>query len=195
MRALQRSLRLLWLAMLLTGCAALRPSTPQAPVSLEHLAQWEARGRIGVSGPEGGGSGSFLWHQQEDRADVQIRGPVGLGSVRLQVQGAPAEPQLELQTGDGSRLQSRAAWVELETRLGASLPAGHLRYWLLGLAAPGEHRWICGTDGEIALEQQGWRIVYQRFSNELGARLPVRLLATSGAARVRIVVDRWVLGP
>lgn len=183
------------LAAMLTSCAT-RPPPASVPVALEELAHWQARGRIGISGPEGGGSGSFLWQQQDDRADVQIRGPVGVGSVRLQVAGAPGNPELRLQTGDGVMLEAQAAWSELEARLGATLPAANLRYWLLGLAAPGAHRWSePGADGEISLEQQGWRIDYQRYSNQFGARLPVRLLATSGAARVRIVVDRWMLGP
>jgi outer membrane lipoprotein LolB len=126
---------------------------------------------------------------------VQIRGPVGIGSVRLELRGAPDRPEIELQTGDGEVLEADAAWSELEARLGATLPAGYLRYWLLGLAAPGEHRWSePGPAGEISLEQQGWRIDYQRYSDELGARLPLRLSATSGAARVRIAIDRWMLG-
>jgi len=181
---------------LLAGCAtAPKPSSPQAPVTIETLERWQARGRIGVSGPDGGGSGSFEWQQQADTAAVQIRGPAGIGSVRLKVQGEGEHPHLELQTGDGETLQSEAAWAELEARLGASLPAGNLRYWLLGLAAPGPHEWQPpAADGSVALEQQGWRIDYQRYSEEWGAKVPTRLRATSGEARVRIVIDRWQLG-
>jgi outer membrane lipoprotein LolB len=164
-------------------------------VPLERLDRWQAHGRIGVSGPEGGGSGSFDWQQDKDASNVQIRGPVGIGSVRLQVRGEPSHPQLQLQTGDGATLESDAAWAELEARLGASLPAGNLRYWLLGLAAPGDHRWSePNAAGEVSLEQQGWRIDYQRYSDEFGAKLPMRLRASSGDARVRIVIDRWRLG-
>ena len=90
---------------------------------------------------------------------------------------------------------SDAAWDELETRLGASVPAGNLRYWMLGLAAPGEHEWHePGSDGVVTLQQGGWRIDYQRYSTEPGARVPVRMSASNGEARVRIVVDRWQLG-
>ncbi len=46
----------------------------------------------------------------------------------------------------------------------------------------------------MTLEQGGWRIDYQRFSTEPGARVPVKMSASKGAARVRIVVDRWRLG-
>ena len=51
-------------------------------------------------------------------------------------------------------------------------------------------------DGEDAkaLEQDGWRIDYQKYSDEPGAHMPVRMRASSGETRVRIVVDQWQLG-
>jgi outer membrane lipoprotein LolB len=180
---------------LIAGCATPPKRVPGAPIALEQLNRWQANGRIGISGPDGGGSGSFEWQQRADAASVQIRGPVGIGSVRLQVSGNAEHPELQLQAGDGAILESDAAWSELESRLGASLPAGNLRFWLLGLAAPGAHEWQPpAEDGSVTLEQQGWRIDYQRYSDDAGARLPTRLRATSGDARVRIVVDRWQLG-
>lgn len=184
------------LVVFIAGCAtAPRPSGVLANIDLEHLDRWQARGRLGVSGPENGGSGSFDWQQRGDRTQVQIRGPVGVGSVRLELQGDPSSPQLKLETADGRKLESTAAWDELEARLGAPVPAGNLRYWILGLAAPGEHQWHePGADGVVTLEQGGWRIDYQRYSTEPGARVPVKLSASNGEARVRIVVDRWQLG-
>jgi outer membrane biogenesis lipoprotein LolB len=65
---------------------------------------------------------------------------------------------------------------------------------MLGVAAPGEHQWHDQGDGVVTLEQGGWRIDYQRYSTEPGAKVPVKLQATSGNARVRIVVDQWRLG-
>jgi outer membrane lipoprotein LolB len=195
MRALRTFFVIASVLVLLAGCAATPSRAPGAQVSLEQLERWQARGRIGVSGAEGGGSGSFEWQQQADQANVQIRGPVGIGSVRLQVSGDASNPQLKLQTGDGAMVESAAAWSELQARLGASLPAGNLRYWMLGLAAPGPHEWSEPNEaGEVSLQQQGWRIDYQRYSDEFGAKLPMRLNATSGAARVRIVIDGWQLG-
>lgn len=180
---------------LLAGCASAPPRGPGTAVDLAALEQWQARGRIGVSSAAGGGSGSFDWRQRKDAADVQIRGPIGIGSVKLKVHGEGPQPEIELQTGDGVKLEAEAAWAELETRLGASLPAGHMRYWLLGLPAPGPHQWLePREDGSTTLEQQGWRIDYQRYSDESGTKLPTRLRASSGDARVRIIIDRWQLG-
>jgi outer membrane lipoprotein LolB len=180
------------IAAFIAGCASVptRPGAP-LPADLADLHRWQAHGRLGISGTHSGGSGSFDWRQRGDRAEVQIRGPVGIGSVRLQLRG----DDLILETSDGQHLESAAAWTELEARLGAPVPASNLRYWMLGLAAPGEHQWHeHNPTGIVTLEQDGWRIDYQRYSSEPGIRVPVKMSATSGDAHVRIVVDRWRLG-
>lgn len=184
--------------LLAAGCATTpQPSGPGTaiPADLSELDRWQARGKLGVSGPENGGSGSFEWRQSGDRSDVDIRGPVGIGGVHLEMRGAGETPDLTLQTSDGRKLQSDAAWSELQSRLGVSVPAGNLRFWMLGVAAPGEHLWHEANEhGVVTLEQGGWRIDYQRYTDEFGARVPMRMTATSGDARVRIVIDRWQLG-
>jgi outer membrane lipoprotein LolB len=102
---------------------------------------------------------------------------------------------MKLETSRGEVLESQAAWDELQARLGATLPAGSMRFWMLGIPAPGEHRWLePAAEGEQTLEQDGWQINYQRYANDSGARVPVRIRATSGDTRVRIVIDRWRLG-
>jgi outer membrane lipoprotein LolB len=184
------------LLLLLSACVS-TPREPKGPLpaSLEQLDRWTAHGRLAVSGPTGGGSGSFDWQQKSTNAQVQIRGPVGIGSVHLQVDGDADHPQLKLDTADGRTLESDEAWHELEARLGAPVPAGNLRFWMLGLAAPGEHQWKEeDAQGVTRLEQGGWQIDYQNYSTEPGLKVPMRIRASSGEARVRIVIDRWQLG-
>lgn len=188
---------LLLIALLVTGCAGLQREEPPQPLpdDISELQRWQARGRLAVSAEGQGGSGSFEWLQRRDASDIQIRGPVGIGGVRLQLQGPGAQPDLVLETSDGHKVESDAAWAELQARLGAAVPAGHLRYWLLGVAAPGDHQWLEPTSpGVVSLAQDGWRIDYQRFTDEPGLRVPLRMNASSGDARVRIIIDRWRLG-
>jgi outer membrane lipoprotein LolB len=168
---------------MLAGCAGAPPRSGTAlPEDLHDLRYWQARGRLGVSGTGQGGSGTFAWEQSRDRADVQIRGPIGIGSVRLQMSGSADNPHLRLETADGQLFEADTAWQELESRLGAPIPAQKLRYWMIGLPAPGEHRWIEEPANRSAvLEQDGWRIEYQ-YSDEF-------------VGRVRIVIDRWSLEP
>lgn len=196
MRARLHAFAAVALSLAIVGCAGAPTRTGTAiPQDLSELSYWQARGRLGVSGAGNGGSGSFAWEQDDDRTNLQIRGPIGIGSVRLQMSGSALAPDLKLATSDGQTFRAESAWQELETRLGARVPAGKLRYWMLGLPAPGEYRWLADTGSDMpTLEQDGWRIEYQYAdgSDEPGgARLPRRIQAASGDARVRIVVDRW----
>jgi outer membrane lipoprotein LolB len=182
-------------ATVLSGCAhqPTRSSEP-LPADLAQLEHWQSHGRIAVSAAGSGGSGSFTWEQERDQSNVDIHGPIGIGSVNLRLRGAPEHPQLELRTAKGDVFQGDAAWSELEASLGAPVPAGFLRYWMLGLPAPGEHRWLAQDPQGSTLEQSGWQIEYQQYSDSSGARVPMRIRAVSGDARVRIVIDTWHLG-
>jgi len=184
------------IAMLLSGCVhqPTRPSGP-VPADLGQLEHWQSHGRIAVSAADSGGSGSFTWNQDRDQSNVNIHGPIGIGSVNLQLRGDPSSPHVELRTAKGQVFEGDAAWRELEASLGAPVPAGYLRYWMLGLPAPGDHQWISqDPQGSSTLEQSGWRIEYQQYSADAGARVPTRIRAVSGDARVRIVIDAWQLG-
>lgn len=178
-------------ALFLAACTtAPRIDGPQQPVDLATLQNWQASGRIAVAASGTGGSGSFDWEQQGTKTAVRIQGPVGIGGLRLELDG----DAVMLEASDGRRLQAEAAWVELEARLGAPVPARNLRYWLLGIPAPGEFQWLPAEPPLATLEQASWRIAYERFGDSSGTRLPTRLTATSGESRVRLIIDRWQLG-
>ncbi len=173
-----------------SGCA-IAPRATQTAGQIANrdandLRDWQAHGRIAVSGASTGGSGSFTWDQRGPDAIVQIRGPVGIGSLRLTL----SENGMRVATADGQQFVADDAQAELTARLGATVPAHDLRYWLLGIAAPGEHHWM-NTADTSTLTQHDWRIDYQRFGVTAGTRLPMKLVAVSGPAKVRIVIDRW----
>jgi outer membrane lipoprotein LolB len=171
-------------------CAACSTAPRVAEVTRDagDLGRWQVNGRMAVSGAEGGGSGSFIWNQDGDRSVVQLRGPLGVGSLRLTLNGAA----LRIETGNGDALEAEDAEAELTARLGASVPTQSLRYWLLGRPAPGDHR-SDANEQTAFLEQDGWRIDFQRFGVTDGARLPMRFVAINGPAKVRVVVDKWQL--
>ena len=176
--------------LLLSACVAPVPRrAPEEPVDLATLSQWRATGRMAVAADGTGGSGSFDWRQQGSRTRIQLQGPIGIGGMNLVLEG----DRVQLEASDGRRLESEAAWTELEARLGAPVPARNLRYWMLGIPAPGSFTWRSQAVPKT-LEQDGWVVVYERSSDHVGTPLPARLTATSGSSRVRLVIDRWVLG-
>ena len=180
------------LAVLVAGCATAPVSTPPAgrAVDPQTLTQWTARGRIALSAQGEGGSGSFVWQQRSERTELAVRGPLGAGGLNIVTDG----DTLQLEDGSGQALDGDAAQVALERRLGARLPLSELRYWMLGIPAPDALAPAQPATGPVAgFTQAGWVITYESFKAAGDWALPARLTATTGDARVRIVVDDWQL--
>jgi len=162
----------------ISGCIATSRQSESPTRPADSLQDWQASGRIAVSGPSAGGSGSFTWTQTGGEAAIQIRGPVGIGNLRLYL----SDRALRIETSAGQRYVAAAADAELAERLGAQVPTADLRYWLAGVAAPGEHRWTdaarlpcyCNTNGESE---------YQRYDVTSGVRLPMKFDRDSGSRR------------
>ena len=104
---------------------------------------------------------------------------------------------LLLTEANGRVVDSEAARQELRRRLGTDLPLANLRYWMLGVAAPGsDARVLPGERPPLrVIEQSGWRVGIDEFLSVGGFALPTRLTATTDQARIRVVVSEWALGP
>jgi outer membrane lipoprotein LolB len=185
--------RLAWaavVALALAGCAA-PPRAPEGGTRPDPaiLNQWSASGRMAVAAGNDGGSGSFDWAQDGTTSRLDLRGPLGAGAVRLVV-----TPQtLSLADGSGRVLDADVARADLQARLGADLPWDYLRYWLIGLPAPGVEATVRDQDAAPwrVIEQAGWRLAYDSFEVVAGLSLPRRLTAEREAVRVRVIVDAW----
>jgi len=178
----------------LMGCAATpRATGPVARPDPATLQNWSASGRLALAADGEGGSGAFIWEQREETTRLDLRGPLGVGA--LQVVASPAG--LSVADAAGRSVDTEAARAELQARLGADLPWISLRYWMLGLPAPGETAAVAdaGAAPWRTIEQSGWRIGYDAFTTEAGLSLPQRFTASRGAVRVRVVVDAWTLPP
>jgi len=187
----------LWLVVAVAGCASVRPPVTggNAP-DPEHLTDWTAKGRIGITAGGEGGTGSFSWRQSAGRTDLALRGPLGAGGLDLVTDGV----QLQVRDASGLALDGDAARAELEQRLGGPLPLAQLRYWMLGVPAPagdgpGAAPVQMATGSVPGFVQDGWVVTLDQ-SRVVGAwRLPVRLSATTTGVRIKLVVDDWQLPP
>ena len=185
--------RIAWAALVglaLAGCAA-PPRAPEGAASPDPaiLSRWTASGRMAVAAGNDGGSGSFDWAQDGATSRLDLRGPLGSGAVRLVV----TPEALSLADGSGRVLDADLASADLRARLGADLPWGQLRYWLLGLPAPGAEATV-RDQGEApwrVIEQAGWRLAYDSFAVVEGLNLPRRLSVVQGEVRVRVIIDEW----
>ena len=181
-------------ALLATGCATSPVGSPSGsrPPDPEQLTQWLAKGRIALVAQGEGGSGSFVWQQRSERTELTLRGPLGAGGLALITDGTT----FELSDGAGQPLNGEAARAELERRLGVKLPLAELRYWMLGGPAPDSPGSgpVQTSPGSVpGFVQGGWVVSYEQLKSQAGWSLPARLTATTNGARVRIIVDDWIL--
>ena len=188
------------LVMLLAGLAGCR-TTPVQPVAGPDAAQrsaitalttWQATGRVAVRAAGGGFNASFEWQEAAGRGELGVRGPFGAGAVRI----SRSDERILIESGGAPPVEVQAPFEALEpelvARIGFPLPLDPLRFWVLGVPAPG--RPADGVGSEF--RQDGWQVTVAEFIEVGGAPgpLPARLTLSRDATRIRVVVDRWRVG-
>jgi len=180
----------------LAGCATLRPAPALAPApapwdqrmaDLQHASAWQLGGRAAVALGKQGWQASLDWRQQGEASEVHLAGPLGAGALVLKL--TPAGLSLNGAPPSGDQM------AQLQERLGFALPIDELRYWLLGVPAPGSAFELTrnSQDRALNLAQEGWSVEYDRYMPNGKDVLPTRLVLRREDARVRIAVDHWVL--
>lgn len=187
--------------LLLAGCATVPPA-PREPLDAQAqqqmllgLTTFALDGRAAVAARGDGFNASVAWRQAGPESIVKLSGPIG-GSLTLTYRPG----FLRVANSRGQVLQAADAEAAIVAELGFMPPLDALRYWVLGLAAPGDAPTARtdGPDGRLAqLDQQQWQIRYERWmpvTTDAGeAQLPQRLTATREDVRLRVFVDKWRL--
>lgn len=183
--------------LLLAGCAA-QPQRAgldwsERRAELLSLEAWQVSGRVAVAANGRGASASLDWQQAGSTSDVWLRGPFGSGALRVLMD----DGNLVLEDGRGGRLAGEEAHRYLLDELGTDLPFAALRFWLLGMPAPGEPSVeTLGGDGRLAsFRQSGWVVDIPRYQQVGDDVMPARLAASDGTVRVKLAVGDWELGP
>jgi outer membrane lipoprotein LolB len=194
---MSRALALVAMLVGLAGCRTLPPRPVAGPdaaarTAIAALTAWQATGRVAVRAGNGGFSASFDWREAGGRGELGVRGPFGAGAVRI----SRSDERIRIESGGAPPLDVAAPFEALEpelvARLGFPLPLDPLRYWVLGVPAPGLPADGAGSD----FRQDGWQVSVSDFVPVAGSPgpLPARLTLTRDATRIRVVVDRWRVG-
>lgn len=202
MRVLQAAVAGLCLASL-AACAPLRPpldstSTPaieaawqQRQKALGDTRGFQALGRVAVKG--GGLSGSLSWQQAGEHFSLRIAGPFGAGA--LSMEGTPALVSIRGKDLDLTTTDPRTVLAE---RTGWRLPLEALRWWVLGLPAPGEaHSGLLldAAGRPEQFEQAGWQLRFTDYAGETAAALPSRIEAQQGEWLAIVLLQSLTLTP
>jgi outer membrane lipoprotein LolB len=162
---------------------------PEQRAALERLQRYGLNGRVAVAAKGEGFSAALRYAQQPRGANLSLDGPLGIGGLRVEVR----DQDVEIATSRGERLDGPEARAELERRLGFELPLNELRWWLLGIPAPGEASVDTDADGRIrAFTQLGWRVSINSRIAGLGFALPQRMTAEREGARLKLMVEHWL---
>lgn len=183
--------------LLASGCASLPDAGnagdwPDRRQNLVAVDVWSLDGRVAVASGSEGFSGALSWHQTGGRSEIEMRGPLGAGTLSIRFDGE----NYSITDGEGEPVDGEEARRRTEEFVGAPLPLASLRYWLIGVPAPDQAHVESLAEGRLqTLEQAGWRVQYTRYM-EVGAHvLPARLELTAGQFRLRLAVSKWQLAP
>lgn len=191
--------------LLLTACSAqtVRPTPQPARPANPALAtlDWETRkarlttvDRFSLSGRVASSEldlrADLRWRQSPGGVfDMRLSGPFGAGAVELH---GDANGGVQIKTPEGTQYtRDPEGWIR--TRYGWTLPIRGLRYWALGVPAPGSQaQWTLDPKGRAAtLTQNGWQISYPDYQAAGRIDLPRRFDASNGQLRLKLIVDRW----
>lgn len=181
------------------GCATLPPAGdpgdwPARRAALQVLDRWALDGRIAVAAGDDGFSGGFDWVQTGNQADVKLSGPMGGSAMNIRV----VDDRAAVSVGSrGASAEDAEALLARYFGADRTLPAGQMRYWLLGVPsphAPAEE--LLGEDQRLAtLAQSGWQVRFDRYEAVGALALPARIEMTTEGLRLRVVVSQWRVAP
>ena len=184
------------LVLLLASCAAprLRPDAglmagqEQRERALRAESVWSLSGRLAISGPGEGGSGSLQWTQDGAGFRFAVSAPVTGKTWTLSGDAGHAElsglREQPVHAADAAGL--------LQRELGWNVPVAELVDWVRGLRVPGPAKVVFREDGLPAeFVQNGWKIEYRDYDTARQPALPVRIFASNGDYKVRLAIQHW----
>ena len=184
------------LCVLLAGCTASREVTDGEldTAALAAFESWELRGRVALNSRGRGMQANVTWRQDGPEAQLELRGPWGVGAERLRIVGE----EVSLWTDDG--------WIPLCAPGGeandlkllcSGAPVHSLRFWLRGLTDPAVPFLESGPGEGAAREfqQAGWLIAVNGLTESGDLIVPRRLLIAGPEATMKVAITDWDLPP
>jgi len=158
---------------------------------LKKLRFWQMSGKLSVKGNERPTGAQMLWNQRGNVSTLDLSGPVGVGSVSLQI----APNASVLKRGNGKTVHASTPEELIERVIGWPMPASLLRWWVVGVPDQGQ---LLSIDPEGRPEQfqyAEWTVSYAQYIDIDGLPLPTEMLITDGHLRLKLTRARWRLQP
>ncbi len=157
--------------------------------ALEALHAWNIKGRIAFRAGEDAWHAKLYWKQDGARFEMRLLAPLGQGGIDIRGDGHRVLVSLPR----GKTLVTEDPEALLRAELGWELPLKELRYWIRGLPAPHlPYRKRLDGEGRLhELFQDGWHVVYARYTQRDGLPLPAKITLERGEMVARLVIETW----
>ena len=159
---------------------------------MQSLNAWDLSGKLSIDDGMDGGSGRLSWQIRNEDSQMNFRGALGKGAWQLD--SGPGYAHLH--KADGSMISSVSVDDLVESELGWRIPVNSLKWWALGLPAPGANeRLDLDSKGRVlVMQQHGWNIAYERYGEFDAVLLPTRITIEGHGVRLRMVISKWQFG-
>lgn len=177
-----------------TGCSLLQMKSEKSQLAwearrelLSRVDRFTVQARVS-SGGVFGVKGNLNWRQQRDGFDMRVAGPFGIGAASIVGRGK----QIEIRTAKRT-ITTEDPERDLHDRLGWTFPITHLRYWVLGVPAPGSHAEVdFDRAGRlVSLAQDDWILEVSEYQQAGALELPRKFEVANDEVRIKVVVDAW----
>jgi len=192
-----RFIFLAFIGLFFSGCASLQPAPSNADESwaarqerLNDLTSWAMTARLSLTTPEQTQTLNVVWNEQPDQYRIRISG--SFGQTGAMIYGS--DTGVEVTTSDGV-WQGETLEDFVSSELHLALPFNALRYWLLGIPAPGAITQLhIDTNHRLEqLSQYEWQLTYREYDTDTD--LPRRLRLEHEQWRINMVIQQWQMPP
>jgi|GEM_PF-518373 len=164
---------------------------------LQGIELWQVQGKLGIRLPSDSGSLYFNWLQRPENFAIHLSGPLGQGASWIRG-GSPNNnlQQVSLERGKQPRVYADNLETLMHSTLGWSLPVSELYYWVRGIPSPNLPIEQLGRDagGRLAsLQQQGWKLRFERYKTVDSWPLPGKLIAERKPLKLTFIIKSWKL--
>lgn len=191
---------LLITTLVLTACVS-SPITPPShsiasqmlnQAHLQHLDKIQhflLQGRIGVQTNTKGFSGSLHWQHNRTNDNVALYSPLGsqVASIQKNIEG------ITLEEANGHKTTAKDAETLTQTALGWQLPLTGLADWSLGRPSSTPIQSSAWDEQGLltSLNQDGWKIQFQNYSEQDGYLLPTKIILKSEQVNLKLLIEKW----
>jgi outer membrane lipoprotein LolB len=173
--------------------------TPLTPIQqLQKLNEWAISAKVNVERRGEHFSTAYLnWLAKKNSYQIDITSPAGIGHLQI-INNAEGIIATTTQSDGTSKRYQVSNINEFINKLsGLALPVGQLQYWIKGIPAPqhsyGDEKYDANNH-LIAINQQDWKVEWDRFKTEKGIALPHKIKATQqrgGTLKVTLIIAEW----